>query len=255
MENQENSDREQYVLDTCALGVSGESLAETLYEGHSGLDKINNSELAQLLEQINLIRDVTFNNELVVIEEVHKELEEKFRIHQNQINWIEKGCTNERRKEKRQRLEKIGQNLEVFENLKLFEKELYKLLQTTQGLDPRNNFNPISVQRYDTLLKIARIYSEDIERKSDKRKRHLKHPTKIGSLLETDRNIVATAYVLSYQIPIYILTRDKGLELLIHRVYKELTEGNLYKSHPIPKHKVTTMNTDRESPTILKTYT
>ena len=73
----------------------------------------------------------------------------------------------------------------------------------------------------------ARKRSRDLVLKTRQSKKSLREPVHLGEELETDRHMVATAFVLAYTHPVMIITRDKGMENLTGRVYEELVHERI----------------------------
>ena len=128
----------------------------------------------------------------------------------------------EKRDKKRKREEELRCNQEIFDNLVLFTNKLYELTKSCSYQDPRKKFNKYQKELYEKILDLARKNSEDIDEKYIEDKIILKKPIYIRSLLETDKKIIATAFIISYKSDINILSNNKNMQKLLDRIKTRL---------------------------------
>ncbi len=97
--------------------------------------------------------------------------------------------------------------------------------------------------KYNDFMDIAREKSFDLMLDKRRAKEERGGRVNLGEKLETDRHLVATAFVRAYTQPVTLLTRDNGIEILTGRVYEELIHDNVPLSphaskFSIPEHTI-----------------
>ena len=214
MERLENIFRGQaIVFDTCALSPHETvSLTESLYHGLGGLSSVQFSTLEERIKRISQMNLLLSKPELVVIDEVEKEVKEHFRIVNTQCEYLSDAfilSTYSRWKSKSgKKRGKRGTGSKKIDLLKHYRDEFFHFANGIRNRGPRKY---LSIAHHDSLVGIAESYSKDLKRLESGRKMNLETPVLIGEKLNTDVQIIATAFTLAYEKDVLILTTDKKL--------------------------------------------
>jgi len=170
-----------------------------------------------------------------VISEVLEELKEYVRILNSQTEYIKSQRGKNRIHEEFD---------DVFDNICIYADKVYELIRHCSRIDPRNNFDNWQNKNYENLLEIARVSSKDFDKIPMARDRRKINPINLRKELDTDKKIVATAFVLSYDNLVHIATRDKEIEKLVKRVGESIRRKRRYINIPIPKNSIGIINPD-----------
>jgi len=138
----------------------------------------------------------------------------------------------------------------LYETSKYFFRKIHaerRNLFEIQPKDYKGKFM-ISPEKYISYLRLALKHSLDIRRKNIEGAR-CADKQGIGILLNTDCKLIASSFALSYQAPVTLLSRDKGIGTIVGRLQKNLRVPRVQEVYGIsrsPKHVVTIYNPDKD---------
>lgn len=230
------------VIDNSFLFIGKDNLCSMLYESRwAEIDPVN---IEAEIEHVNIIEELINNQDVRIISETLREIEEAVRQLNGHMNYINnpgvkyKGkykAAAEKQKKRREWKEEIEEG-ETYSTYTTYVHKLFELFSKIKRCpDPRNEFSRKDGEIYNYFLERARLRSRDIHY-NQKEREHLKNALNIGAELETDRKIAATVISLVYSNNVLVLTRDKDIPLLIDRLYAESYGARNIKNPP-PKGK------------------
>jgi len=136
------------------------------------------------------------------------------------------------------------------------QKDLYlKLLSDNEGEGQAKpgdykGKTELNFERYYSLLNIAMNNSVKMKQHSLDKAAKNKTPCGLGLILNTDLRIVATALEVSYTSPVYILTRDCGIEQLVRVLGGKFEIEEVQSRYGLTKPRCApiVLNPDRHNP-------
>lgn len=211
------------LLDTSVVTPYEETpLANILYEGIDGLEALDPVLLSLRMNRLIELSQLMQRYEVTAIPQVCTEIRRHFKILNGQHAFL----TNELREVMREGDENMRYHAGVLDIINSYNLELHrflgKLVKTSEHYAVQEQD-----ARYAPFIDMARCFSKDLIRRTRRAKERLRHPVHLGEELETDQHLVATSFVLAYQKPVTVLTRDNGQEELARRIYEVLVrKGN-----------------------------
>lgn len=179
-----------------------------LYFGEEGLDSISERSIEKAFFYSNFVKEILSKTDVIVLPEVLEELQQKLRILNGQTDYI-----------RRREVEKLDEEgISKLELICQYTDEVHQIIKKCSRHEGKYSFS--EKEQYNKFLKAARRHSEDFDRESMARKENYKNPINIGLTKETDKKILAAAYTIADDFPVYIFTRDHGITQLIKRIRK-----------------------------------
>ena len=191
------------------------SICKILYHGLKGLYSL---PLEQILKEMECLREVSAlidQKDILVIGEVTKEIEVFAGVYKLQYTNVKDKILT--KKKFREVHSKVNEKLAILGNyLKMTER----FVKISSNRDPRYSFDQEQRKRYSSLLQIANEYYDSMRKSMEfsEETGNKIQKSSLGERLGTDRKIIATAYTLSYDRPVLILTNDRGIRRFVSAV-------------------------------------
>ena len=225
---------ETIILDNCALQPQEENpLPERLYLGWQGLKSAPLQMFEDRVYRIEQIKPLLGKLQLVVISESFEEIEDHFRIINGQCKYLSDNFLEQNRKKQKKDRSKDRPEHNKLELLRQYCNDLFFVMKGVKNRDPRRIF---SRKHYNGLFLMADNYSKDIQAVEANDKQYLQNPTLIGQKLQTDLNIIASAFTLAYENDVLILTADKNLGRLADRLSTNITNPDVKRKYGIDRN-------------------
>jgi len=238
---------ETIILDNCALQSQEENpLPERLYLRWQGLKSTPLQMFEDRIFRIEQIKPLLGKTQLVVISESVEEMEDHFRIINGQRKYLSENFPEQNRKKQKKDRSKDRPEYNKLELLRQYCNDLFFVTKGVKNRDPRRIF---SRKHYSRVFLMADNYSKDIQAVEANDKQYLHNPTLIGQKLQTDLNIIASAFTLAYENDVLILTADKNLGRLAERISVNIVNPDVKRRYGIdrdPTYKVKVFNPNQK---------
>ncbi|MEK6928412.1 MAG: hypothetical protein AABW65_00460 [Nanoarchaeota archaeon] len=215
------------------------SLPEALYEGRTVFGRFGFDYLYSCLEnRTELLREIKLligARPVHILKETTIELKRYYNILNEQEKYIKglAGCAiqeiaNNGNGSKRARRH-INNELSFLNKLKSHNQEIYSFHSDLLHRDPRDNFTRGESNLYKRFFNMVVNVSKDITRNTIEETMMNRHPVFIGEEMQTDKHLIACAFVIAQRAPVVLATHDNGIRVIVDRIYNSFADKTTKK--------------------------
>jgi hypothetical protein len=214
---------------------NGIGLVDYLYTGMNSIDNLDEGFSRSLLEGVSSLEELFSLTDCVIIPEVKKELLSGLSSLNKQSQFYE--LYAKKRTEFSQSLNQDDSRLNKLEELRRFCSAYFDFIKSLKIYHAPKEIDAVR----KTFIEVCRENSKGLVSSSEKKK-HLRNPTFYGDKLETDFNIVATAFCLAYRGQSVIVSNDSDLTFLSSSLSNFLKSKSKRKPEFLPDFSVSVYN-------------
>jgi len=234
IELEQKTNEDIILIDTSVINHHEDtSLTELLYDGLESLDILDENILFRRFERLNELTKIMQVHKTPIIPQVYTEVQYYLNILKEQQSYIEDEVRKSIQTKSREDISYCRSILDVINSYNLTLHRFLKKLKSNLS-----DKNLQQQEKYLHFMDSARKLSRDLERKAESAKDTMQNKVYLGKNLETDKHLVVTAFVLAYEHPVTLMTRDNGLCELVRRVYELLIHDRIPENTNAPKFSI-----------------